>query len=362
MERLNLRLASALARLGPLAVCGPRGCSTALPAKTRVVEVPAERISRFMLGALPAALHLARRQRSHIVIAGSGLSAPFAYICARAVGASYIVYLHGLDLVADSLVYRMGWLPFIRRADLALVNSRNTQRLAERAGVLRSEVLYPGTDFPSWDLPAANRFREKLGLGQSPLLLSVGRLTPRKGLGPFIRETLPAIVAECPGTRLLIIGEDAVHAAKADSGSERERVQAAIREVGLTDAVMFLPHCPDAELIAAYQAADVHVFPVLDVQGDVEGFGMVAVEAAANGLPTVAFRAGGVPDAIMEGATGDLIPAGDYQAFASAVVRRLASAGEPAEREAIRAAAMPFGWDRFNARLADLLNGMGPHG
>jgi phosphatidylinositol alpha-1,6-mannosyltransferase len=355
MERLNLRLACALSGIGALAVCGPRGCAARLPAGVLVAEVPAERVSRFLIGALPRALSLALRWKPRRVVAGSGLSAPFAWVCARLCHARYIVYLHGLDIVADSPSYRLAWLPFVRRADLALVNSRNTAMLAERAGVARVEILNPGTDFPPLDPKAAAAFRARHGFGTRPLLLSVGRLTPRKGVADFVREVMPAIVRVHPGACLLVIGEDAIHAANVTRGSELQRVRDAADAAGVADSIRFMPHCHEDELIAAYQASDVHVFPVREIPGDVEGFGMVAVEAAANGLPTVAFAVGGVPDAVLEPATGDLVAANDYQAFAEAVARRLAMRGDAGARRATRGAAAQFGWDAFDARLRRLL-------
>jgi len=324
-----------------------------------VAEVPAERLWRFVIGALPRALSLARRRKPVTVIAGSGLSAPFAWACARLCRARYIVYLHGLDIVADSLPYRLAWLPFVRRADLALANSHNTAMLACRVGVARVEILHPGTDFPPFRPDIAQAFRARHDLGARPLMLSVGRLTPRKGLADFVREALPAILRVHPDAHLLVIGEDAVHAAKATLGSELRRVREAAEVAGVAPAIRFMPHCDDNELAAAYQSADVHVFPVRKVPGDVEGFGMVAIEAAANGLPTVAFAVGGVPDAVIEPATGDLVAAGDYSAFAQAVVDRLATRGDNSARQAIRGTAARFGWDAFEARLRELLAGAG---
>lgn len=359
MERLNLRMAWALAAGGSLAVCGPRGCAAVLPQGTHVAEVPAGYLPRFLLGLLPRVLWLAWRQRPTVVIAGSGLASPFAWVCARLCGAHYLAYLHGLDLVADSVLYRLAWLPFVRRADLALVNSRNTQLLAERVGVRHSEILHPGTEFPPLDPGAAAAFRTRHDFSDRPLLLSVGRLTPRKGLVDFIRNALPEVVRAHPDTLLAVIGEDATQAVRAVPGSELQRAREAAEAAGVIDAVRFLPHCTDAELIAAYQAADLHVFPVREIAGDVEGFGMVAIEAAANGLPTVAFAVGGVPDAVLEPTTGDLVVAGDHGAFAAAVARRLAARGDASVRQIARDAAARFGWDVFEARLRQLVPGAG---
>jgi phosphatidylinositol alpha-1,6-mannosyltransferase len=91
---------------------------------------------------------------------------------------------------------------------------------------------------------------------------------------------------------------------------------------------------------------------VLDLPGDVEGFGMVAIEAAAHGLATVGFRVGGVPDAIIEGSTGNLVEKGDYADFAARVGSLLERDGqEQSQRQCAAAAAAKFGWDRFGEHL-----------
>ena len=119
-------------------------------------------------------------------------------------------------------------------------------------------------------------------------------------------------------------------------------------------ALQWLGSCTDAELAEAYQAADVHVFPVRDMPGDVEGFGMVAIEAAANGLFTVAFDVGGVRDAIVVGASGTLVSAGDYEGFATEVLDTLRQApiGQSARA---RAAVGRFSWERFGREMREAL-------
>ncbi|MEO8161742.1 MAG: glycosyltransferase family 4 protein, partial [Arenimonas sp.] len=196
---------------------------------------------------------------------------------------------------------------------------------------------------------------ERLGLGARPVLLSVGRLTRRKGLVEFVRAALPAIVATHPEALLVVIGEEATDALHTAAGSERERIEAAATAAGLSANLRFAGRCSAAELTQAYQAAQVHVFPVLEQVGDVEGFGMVALESAAHGLRTVAFAVGGVPDAIDPGRSGTLVPSGDYAGFAGAVLELLAS---PATAEAIaagRAFATDKDWTRFGVRLRELL-------
>jgi phosphatidylinositol alpha-1,6-mannosyltransferase len=86
----------------------------------------------------------------------------------------------------------------------------------------------------------------------------------------------------------------------------------------------------------------------------VEGFGMVAIEAAAHGVPTIAFSVGGIPDAVLEGRSGWLVPAGDYRQFAERVLECLL-APRPAMRDECRAFASLFTWHAFGAKLRSIV-------
>jgi phosphatidylinositol alpha-1,6-mannosyltransferase len=356
MERLVQRIAQSLADDCDLSVIGPDGCAAYLPRQSQTDEVAYRPLPRFLLAATRA-VWKATRGRFTLVVAGSGLTAPLAWWAARRVRACFVVYLHGLDIVAPSVIYQRCWLPFIRRADLVLVNSRNTCRLAVERGIPVDliEILHPGTELPRPDPDAGRAFRMANGLGDRPLLLSVGRLTPRKGLAEFISLALPAIIANIPDALLLVIGADANDAVRPIVGSEQERIMRSAEEAGVSESVRMLPPCDDAVLSAAYYAADAHIFPVLDLPGDVEGFGMVAIEAAAHGLPTIGFGVGGVPDAIVEGSTGSLVAPGNYAAFAAQVGCWLARSNQPEVREQCMVAVGAFGWDRFAERLRTLL-------
>jgi phosphatidylinositol alpha-1,6-mannosyltransferase len=358
MERVNARLLSELAPDWRVSLCGPAGAGAAAPEAERVLEAPLRPLWAFVLRNAWQAFRLGRRQRPRLVLAGSGRTAPMAWLAARASGARLAVYLHGLDLIAPSRVYQWLWLPFIRACDLALVNSRNTGRLAAGRGVRpeRIRVLNPGVTMPQLDPAAGPAFRARHGFGQRPLLLSVGRFTRRKGLAEFVAGALPAIVAAAPETIFAVIGDEATDALHGASGSERARIEAAAAAAGVGASLRFLGRCDEAQLHAAYQGADVHVFPVLDLPGDVEGFGMVAAESAAHGLPTVAFAVGGVPEAVKEGTSGHTVAAGDYAAFAARTLELLARApaARAAAAQASREFAAAFDWQAFGRRLREL--------
>lgn len=357
MEKVNQHLLAALQPAWRTVLCGPAGCIAYASSQTEVKESRVRPLPVFLAATLWHAIRMARHRKPKWIIAGSGLTAPIVWLAARCSGGGAVVYLHGLDIVAPSFVYQWLWLPFIRRCDIALVNSANTARLAASRGVAADKlhVLHPGTDLPLLNTAMAHNFRERHGFGQRPLMLSVGRLTGRKGLAEFVAKALPAIVAKHPDAMLVIIGDEASDALRVRAGSERERILSAARTAGLEQNLHFLGRCDDVTVSAAYQSADVHVFPVLELPGDVEGFGMVALESAAHGLPTVAFAVGGVPDAVQDGHTGTLIEPGKYAALATAVTHHLAQGRATVTIGACLEFAASKAWLVFDDRLRRLL-------
>jgi phosphatidylinositol alpha-1,6-mannosyltransferase len=353
MERLNWHLAEELAKTADVRVIGPEGSRAYAPQGVAVCEVPLKPLWRFLLRARALAHRETRVWQPDVVLAGSGLAAPIARSAARLCGARSAVYAHGLDIAVRHLIYRALWLPAIRRMDRVIANSHATADLCRGMGVdsARVGIVHPGVDLPNAKEGGhAQAFRERHGLGAGPLLLSVGRLTVRKGLREFVTQVLPRVAAVHPDARLVIVGDAPTQALHAQVQTQVS-IQAAADAAGVGDCVTFLGVITDfTRLGEAYRACDVHVFPVREIPGDPEGFGMVAVEAAAHGLPSVAFATGGVVDAVAEGESGHLVPPGNYAALADSIITTLA------ERETLRgpcvAFARRFAWPEFGHGIA----------
>ena len=358
MERLNWHIADELSRYADVQVIGPAGSAALKPERVELTEVPLRPLWRFLQASAWQAVRTARACKPDIVLAGSGLTAPAAWAAARATSARACVYLHGLDAAVQHPVYRALWHPAIRRMDTVIANSQPTAGLAQALGVdtQKLHIVHPGVQMPTAPQPAAavNAFRERYGLGDARVLLSIGRLTTRKGLREFVEQALPAIVRDAPDTVLAVIGDapaDSLHA----SVQTRASIQAVADAAGIGAHLRFLGVITDpVELACAYESAALHVFPVRSLPGDPEGFGMVAIEAAAHGVPTIAFATGGIVDAVAPGQSGHLVAPGDYPALAQAVLQVLADS-PAAWKGSARAFAAQFAWPVMGQKLGMLL-------
>jgi phosphatidylinositol alpha-1,6-mannosyltransferase len=360
MERLNWHIGDELSQHADVWIIGPKGASIQSPQRVKITEVPLRPLWLFLLASAWQALRIAHKWRPNIVLAGSGLTAPAALAAARTTNARASVYLHGLDAAVRHPTYRAIWNPAIRKMDTVIANSHPTAELARNLGVKDSDIriVHPGVQIPAspQSTDALQKFREHHGLGGGRLLLSIGRLTTRKGLREFVQHALPGIISSAPDVTLVVIGDaptDSLHAGI----QTRASIQAAADAAGVGQHIRFLGVITDpSELACAYESATLHVFPVRSIPADPEGFGMVAIEAAAHGLPTAAFATGGVVDAVNIGQSGSLAPPGDYSALRDEIVKVLTQKKDDWKKEC-QSFAKDFAWPIFGSKL---LEAMGP--
>lgn len=356
MERLNWHMADELAQNASVYVIGPAGSAALGPASTIHSEAPLKPLPLFLLMAFIKGLWQALRWKPNIILAGSGLTAPLAWILSKICRARSAAYLHGLDITVEHPVYRMLWRPTFKRLDRVIVNSSPTQALAIEAGVEPDaiSIVYPGVSLPLAAQPGENiaAFRAQHELNDRKILLSVGRLTTRKGLREFVEHALPQVVQATPDAMLVVIGEAPRNSLGANIQSTESIQQQATRS-GVGEHVRFLGVITDpTQLATAYEAADVHVFPVRHIPNDPEGFGMVAIEAAAHGLPTVAFSTGGVVDAVSD-QSGVLVKPEEYRAMADQILKLLSA--KPLSASSCKEFAEQFTWRHFGANISNAL-------
>jgi phosphatidylinositol alpha-1,6-mannosyltransferase len=211
--------------------------------------------------------------------------------------------------------------------------------------------LTPGVDTETFVPDPAGRLmvRERYGLGDRPVVVCVSRLMPRKGQDTLVKA-LPGIRRRVPGAALLLVG----------GGPYRGALEKLAAETEVADDVLFTGSVSFDELPAHYAAGDVFAMPCRTRRGglDVEGLGIVYLEASATGLPVVAGDSGGAPDAVLDGRTGFVVRGGDAAALTAEVTRLLASP-EPARtvggrgRDWVRG---EWSWEQQSGRLGGLLD------
>lgn len=267
----------------------------------------------FCLYSLLKGLYVSLRRKPRVIFGGSLVMVPILCILKWFSRARSFAYAHGLDVIYPSSLYQFLLGRCVPRLDGIVCNSTNTRRLLDPGSpTARLQVIPPGVDFERFKRPLAPCVSGRY-------ILSVGRLTERKGLVPFIRNCYVEIAGEVEDLALIIVGSDPKDAMAHQTGY-RKTILSCLQEEGLEKRVLLLGSVPEETLVSLYQHCEVLILPVIPVEGDVEGFGMVATESAAAGKPVVAFDQGGISDAVVHGVTGLLIPSGDYRAMTSALL------------------------------------------
>ncbi|WP_345130924.1 glycosyltransferase family 4 protein [Dactylosporangium darangshiense] len=237
----------------------------------------------------------------------------------RRAGVERVVALtHGHEVGWAALRGARGLLRRIARgADVVTYLGEYTRvRLARAIGGLTAlERLAPGVDVEAY-APGVDgsEVRRRYGLDGRPVVVCVSRLVPRKGQDVLIRA-LPKVRAAVADAALLIVS----------GGPYRRDLERLAREHGVERDVVFTGSVSWAELPAHYAAGDVFAMPCRTRRRglDVEGLGIVYLEASATGLPVVAGDSGGAPDAVLEGQTGFVVPGRDVDRVAGRLIELL---------------------------------------
>ena len=233
-------------------------------------------------------------------------------------GIPYVVILHGMDAalaLAARGCKRRRAARVIAGASLVVANSAYTARLAESLGATKDKIvlIHPCPQFQPKSEVSADRIaatRTKYNLGADFTLISVGRLVKRKGFDTAIKAVGELKRSGRP-VRLVIVGD----------GPEKPSLQALTIELDVADRVVFAGAVGDEELAELYAACQAFTLLPRSIGPDVEGFGIVYLEANLFGLPAVATRTGGVPDAVLDGETGLLVKPDDHSGAAAAIGR-----------------------------------------
>lgn len=305
---------------------------------------------------LRKSLVIARTLSFDEVHCGRVLSEGFVgWIVSRLRRLPLLIYAHGEEITTwrTPVKYRLMRFTY-RRADAIVANSRFTAQLLLDLGVApqKIHVVYPGVDLnffrPCEDKAAARR--RVGGNGGEAIVLSVGRLTRRKGFHRVI-QALPVLRERGVKATHVVVG----------IGPEEAFLRETAERCGVRDRVRLLGAVSDHELLSWYQAADVFAMPNYDVENDTEGFGKVYVEASACKTPSVAGLTGGTGDAVIHEVTGLRVDGSSVSAVADALYRLLTDArlNRTLAEQGYERAHREFSWDVSAQRIADILGKKG---
>ncbi len=264
---------------------------------------------------LKTALRLAKNERAAHIHCDTVLPAGLiGMVLSRMLSIPFSVYAHGEEielyrrLFPEKRIIKL----IYRHAAAIMSNSQFTYLQLVKMGVepARAHLIHSGVDTAGFQPGMPKYAWGGIDLSDKRVLLTVGRLEERKGHDQVIRA-LPRLLAAFPNLVYVIAG----------TGKEESRLKQLSHALGVDRAVQFLGFVPDADLPALYNLAELFVMPNREgPAGDIEGFGIVFIEAAACGKPVIAGRSGGAGTAVLHGETGLLVDGNNLDELCEAIL------------------------------------------
>lgn len=307
---------------------------------------------------IPQVRRVIKEQKIDITLYGYILYGLIGLFLSLFRGKKYGVSVHGMDVLKLTRFFLLRWIvkAILIRADVVMVNSSYVKHLMMELGVKPEhiEVVYPGVEEVYEEMPKSGELLERNGLEGKYVLMTLGRLVQRKGFDMVVRA-MPEVRKRIPDAVYLIVG----------GGPDRERLEQLVRELGVEDCVYFAGRAKDEELPLYYNLCDVFVMPsrYIAQEGDVEGFGIVYMEASRCRKPVIGGNSGGVVEAVLHEETGLIVDPHSPEAVAEAIIRlyedqdlsrRLADNGYKRAKTQFHYKAIARGFDEF---LSDLTSG-----
>ena len=226
-------------------------------------------------------------------------------------GTPYLCYVHGEDIEmcwsSREFVFLVNAV--LKNSDLLICNSNNSAKLLDKWSGAKKEkvrVLHPGVDASVFSPPTST---DELRDTARKIILTVSRLQPRKGHDVLI-SAMPEILKTHPNLNYVIMG----------SGQQYDHLKNLVKKLELENHVSLLGECSDEEILYWYRHSDLFVLPNRTIGNDVEGFGIVLLEAQACAKPVIAGDSGGTRETMEIGDTGYIVDCSSTELLAETII------------------------------------------
>lgn len=291
--------------------------------------------------------YLVLTKKIDVVYIGDGLLSPVALYFQKIFNKKVILTIYGLDVIYDKFFYQKMILFFLPKVKNIVSISQATQEEAYKRGVEQKSctVIPVGIDSKSVVSLDYIESRKKIerkfksNFEDKIILFTIGRLVKRKGVFWFIDNVI------------LELGDNYIYLV-AGSGNDEDRIKSLIAEKKIENNVILLGEVSDEDKQLLFSASDIFLSPNISVKNDMEGFGIVNVEAGLYNLPVVASNIEGLKDAVIDGGTGFLVPEQNVSMYLNAI-KNIYKIHRGNICDVVRG---EFGWDVVHTRYMDVIN------
>lgn len=256
--------------------------------------------------------HIERIVITHILPVGTAV-----WLLSKFLRIPYVVSAHGLDIASPRANARKKFLcaRILHAANWIIVNSKATAAVVREYGIHEKKIqfVYPCASItPELLKGTVGNSALPAGVKSKKIILTVGRLVKRKG-HEYVLRALPGVLAQEPDVVYCIIGD----------GPHRKDLELLTDELGMRDHVLLTGRLSSQDIAQWYAVCAVFIMTPEDIAGDIEGFGIVYLEAQSFGKPVIGTRVSGVVEAVADGVTGVLVGQRDTVAIQHEIVHML---------------------------------------
>lgn len=279
----------------------------------------------YMFYAFFKGVSILRRNNIDVIFAGSALTSCVAVILGKIFRKKVVTHVYGLDVIYPALAYQFLIRTFLPKNDAVISISQPAKDELIKRGTSAEKIfiIHPGIDAALFkkELDQAG-LKDKFGLKDKIVILSVCRLAKRKGIADFINNSLLEIIKQAPEVVYAVVGDNPRESLVHKDNAMKE-IKEAVKDKGLEGRVKLFGNVDQQTLVELYFLCDLFLLPIIPHKFDIEGFGVTFIEANAAGKPVIGTRIGGIPEAIEDGRSGILTEAGNFKELSEKIISLL---------------------------------------